>query len=328
MPSTRNYFSYVVQAGENLSERKIMVINGIPFYSSTGTSEDREEIISATWRKNIWMPIAGVDTSSGKEGHLCKLGSLFKRQEREFESQLTEILTTVFISLPADLATPILPSLLQEKYNTASYLENIDNKMILNALAGQLTRFGSLEAILISMAISPEAWSTNKLLEAFMAHMNATFPSLRFSVPFNPSLILHKQVVVDTDNIGALKNASIQINDWLLQETNQNNKFIASIFIGVGVSLGIASGFILGLSTAGVGLLLCAAVLLVAGFYNLWQNQDDTRWHINNFLKNNSSLTATTNAAEGPQGGRLRLFGSEPILLPDTTVNNEHSLAT
>jgi hypothetical protein len=221
----------VTKAGGGAETRKILVINGTPFYSSTGTSEDREEIIAPSWREHMWMPISGVDTT----GHLCKLGSLYNADQ--LEDEIKELLISVYYSMPEESRQKTLRQLVLEKYSTPEYMNDpdvnkrLDDKMILTALAGQLTRFGTVEAMIISMNISPQQWSSNELLKNFKEQLRQQFTEFNHYTEMNlPTLVANakpvKTISVNQDNITEKEEAAATINAWLLKETSKTGTVV------------------------------------------------------------------------------------------------------
>lgn len=163
-PETMTYSQTIEEV---LETRKIIVVDGVPFYHSTGSSEDKNEILSPTWRQHLWMPFFGVDCSTEKAGHLCKLGSLFNERDiHAFEAEVLSILGTLIQAEPA--LSESLRELVLEKYNVSKDDPNyLDDRMVREALAAQLTRFGTFEAMLVSMRMAPSSWEKNALFIAF-----------------------------------------------------------------------------------------------------------------------------------------------------------------
>lgn len=163
-PETMTYSQTIEEV---LETRKIIVVDGVPFYHSTGSSEDNNEILSPTWRQHLWMPFFGVDDSTEKVGHLCKLGSLFNERDiHAFEAEVLSILGTLIQAEPA--LSESLRELVLEKYNVSKdHPIYLDDRMVLEALAAQLTRFGTFDALFLSMRMAPSSWENHALLTAF-----------------------------------------------------------------------------------------------------------------------------------------------------------------
>ena len=69
--------------------RKLVVINGVPFYSSSGTSDDYS-VISPAWRKNVWMPFMGYEVQGTKPGRISKLGDKVSESFEAFADKLVQ----------------------------------------------------------------------------------------------------------------------------------------------------------------------------------------------------------------------------------------------
>ena len=254
------------------------------------------------------MPVAGVDTAQEKAGHLRKLGSLFRG--REFENSIKEILRSVYKTMPEKSRSDELNKLILDKYKTDAYVNDpnpdnrIDDGIILEALAGQLTRFGTFEAMFISMTISSKEWEKNELLKKFMEQVRKEHPEVRhYEYIGLPALIQNAKVVktIDLDQ-GEMdqskktasvieketqnaKKAANNINGWLQEEINKKDQLVGTISKSEGVALVTAgvlssvSGILLAALSissiatfTGVGLIFAAALLIGVGCYLLWKS--------------------------------------------------------
>jgi hypothetical protein len=231
MPAEINSIIYKDEKSEGVSEnRTLIVVNGVPFYSSTGTSVDRETIVGPSWRAHLWMPFVGVETSSKLEGKLIKLGGKLGNKTNEFENQIKKILSTVLQGMEEHVRKGALQSLLIEKYRD---YPDLDDEMILSDLAQQLTRFGTFEAMIISMNISPKQWEGKELLKGFMQEVKKEFPEFMYYATLDlpkkiEQLKLVAEIKANLDDLPQTKHAAIAINNWLLDEAN-NQKNIENI---------------------------------------------------------------------------------------------------
>ena len=326
------FMRFTVVAENTVSHRDIRVINGIPFYSSTGASEDNEEIVAPAWREGLFMPISGLKTGD-KAGQFNKLGALFPNNH-SFMEKIKETLWAVYNSMDQENADVCLRSLLLEKYQANA---DIDTNMIVDAITGQLTRFGTIEATLISMKISPEIWTRNILLKNFMERMESDYPEFSFYDSYNlPAYIngaqLRKSFELQRTDKSARHAASLEINQWLLTEINVSIKHPRNVpmipgisFIAAGIAAGTTGSLILGnvlnigllsgvgvlggLSTAaactGFGLVAVAALLIGLGCYLLYKSytkpqvlaeQNAIRSNIKDFLMQNSFSVANSSS--------------------------------
>lgn len=219
-------FSYTVLRHGEALERKVLVINNVPFYASSGTSSDNGSIIDPAWRRNIWMPFVGLVTGE-HPGRLSKLGEHVRG--KMFQQNIDEIFASLCNTmgeknLEAFLRQLLLEKLQAEPYVQASISSYISTKKILDALKTQLvTRFGTIEALIVSMKISPLAWAKNPLLEGFMKGMLALYPQYAFyddlDLPLSvKNAIMDGHVVVSATDLMGKDKVACQINRWLLHK--------------------------------------------------------------------------------------------------------------
>lgn len=151
-----------------LDVRNVVVIKGIPFYSSTGTSPDGS-VISPGWRKNVWMPFMGFQAHGRSAGTIEKLGSSKAKIFNHFITKLIadwskENTQTEEQAKKFDEQL----KLLYKKNNRSSYERgqvanntNPGTHTALGSIIDQLTsRFGSIDAFAYSMQLLPDdAWT-------------------------------------------------------------------------------------------------------------------------------------------------------------------------
>ncbi|MBA2653061.1 MAG: hypothetical protein H0U73_12480 [Tatlockia sp.] len=128
--------------------RKFIVIQGIPFYSSSGTTMS-ENIISPILRKNVWMPCMGLEVQGREPGRIAKLGDKCSQHFINFVDNLIEdwVAKTKITDVELRL---LLPS---------KYYSNYDRVWTIKHLKSQLERFGSIEAFATSMQLlSDTVW--------------------------------------------------------------------------------------------------------------------------------------------------------------------------
>lgn len=124
--------------------RKLVVINGIPFYSSSGTSDDYS-VISPAWRKNVWMPFMGYEVQGKKPGRISKLGDKVSKSFEAFAEKLVQ-----------DWAKTVSDEelrLLWKPQNRGMF----GRRETLEDLSNQIKRFGAIEAFSLSMQLLPDA---------------------------------------------------------------------------------------------------------------------------------------------------------------------------
>lgn len=129
--------------------RKLIVINGVPFYSSSGTSDDYS-VISPAWRKNVWMPFMGYEVQGKKPGRIAKLGD-----------NVSESFEAVAEKLVHDWAATISDEelrLLWKPQNRAMF----GRRETLEDLSNQIKRFGAVEAFSLSMQLLPNSVWANE----------------------------------------------------------------------------------------------------------------------------------------------------------------------
>jgi len=128
--------------------RKLIVIRGIPFYSSSGTSED-QSVISPAWRRNVWMPCMGFEVQS-KPGRIAKLGDKCSKDFQTFVKNLIDDWNKTVTD--EEIKAIYLP-------RNRIYYARRDT---LDDLISQIQRYGSIEAFAISMQLLPDnVWQDN-----------------------------------------------------------------------------------------------------------------------------------------------------------------------
>ena len=149
--------------------RNVLVIKGIPFYSSTGTSSDNSAMSSA-WRKNVWMPFMGFEAHGFRQGGLAKLGGSQSESFKAFINELIKGWSDKNIKQDKEAFEDKL-SLLYKKPMRSSYglgqvvsNQEPDSTTALGSIIAQLTeRFGSVDAFAYSMQVLPDdAWTSQQ----------------------------------------------------------------------------------------------------------------------------------------------------------------------
>lgn len=157
----------------SVNSRKFLVIDGIPFYASSGTSDD-QSVISPAWRKNIWMPFMGYAGHGSRRGRIAKLGD---QCSSEFKTFIDSLVNKWAEDNSADMASDEKMKLMYKPNNREGYIRGKanDDAGTLGDLKTQLCRFGHVRAFAIAMQLLPEdAWCASASPES-----QESFESLR-----------------------------------------------------------------------------------------------------------------------------------------------------
>lgn len=124
----------------NVLSRKFFVIEGVPFYSSSGTSEDYA-VISPVWRREVWMPCMGYEVQGKKPGRIAKLGD---KASGSFKAFVTKLVQDWAVTVSDDALR-----LLWKPNNRTMF----SRRETLDDLIVQMSRFGAIEAFSLSMQL-------------------------------------------------------------------------------------------------------------------------------------------------------------------------------
>lgn len=139
--------TYRVLRQGRAEDRELIVLEGQPYYCSTGTSVASCELLKPDWRQGIWMPFEGVE----------ERGRLMKSSEGRSTDALERFVKTNIEAMRANGELNDVDILALVKSNYLDPKHGVSVRDVIQDIASELGRYATVEKLGVSLAISRPA---------------------------------------------------------------------------------------------------------------------------------------------------------------------------